>query len=220
MSDPKNMKYRKKKTPMQKRIRNYRKGASQLYNDVSYLKGLINTEFKAVTQTYSQTVDSSGTAAANVQLITPPTRGDDYNQRDGRTVRYKSVQIEGVASMSSSATATNVYMALVWIPSPKGVAPTFVQLLDNITTIGLRNLDYRKDLIVLKKWRFPLNINGVRSREFKFYRKLNHKCIFNNGSAGAITDIQNGAFYMFLLSNEATNTPSISFHIRTRFIDN
>lgn len=216
----KDLKKREPKTAMHKRLRYYYKGGRQIYRDVQALKGMLNVEYKAVTQSYSQNVDSSGTATANVTLLIPPTRGDDINQRDGRTIRYKSIQIEGVASMSASAAATNIYIALVWVPQPKGVAPAFSDLLANVTTIGLRNLDKRGDLVVLRKWRFPLNINGVRSREFKYYRKLNHKSIFNSGSAGAITDIETGAFFMFQLSNESTNTPLIAWYSRLRYIDN
>jgi hypothetical protein len=41
-----------------------------------------------------------------------------------------------------------------------------------------------------------------------------------NGNAGTVADLRGAALFVYVLSNEATNTPSVDFQCRVWFVDN
>jgi hypothetical protein len=49
---------------------------------------------------------------------------------------------------------------------------------------------------------------------------LDLKTTYDDSNAGTVADIISNGLFIFQLSNEATNTPTVNHNIRIRFIDN
>lgn len=195
------------------RYRNKYSYTDKLAYDVGQLKGLINTEFK------KEQLDPT---AANVtttfsrHVLNGPAAGDDWDKRDGRSIRCKSVQISGKLTRGNNDC---VVRGLVVIDTqPDGALPTVNKILDAENVTALRNLNYRSRFVILKDFHWVLN-NNTPDKYVKFYKKLNMKTIFKGTGAG-ITDITTNSLYFVIGSDEASSPPSINFTSRVRYIDN
>lgn len=227
----KDFKKREPKTAMQKRLRYYYKGGRQLYRDVSYLKGLINTEFKFKDTSASTQVIGNTSATAHYALLNGLSRGTDANQRVGRSIKLKSVQLQATIRLNDACAATtenNVRVLLVMMKDPEGIAPTYsgstfrsIYLTDSISS--MRDLNNRGKFYVLKQWYIALNAEGVKSRNIKFYKKMNTHQYFNAQTNGDIGDITSNALYLIAIGDLNNANPDetwISYQARIRFIDN
>lgn len=178
----------------------------------------VNVEYK--TNDSASNVGVS-TTAQTIHL-TGLTKGDDYNNRDGRSVCYKSIEMDLYTIQHASATATVVRYVLVLCKNGLS-APTFAGIFDTSSAqavIAHRNLTNRKNYVILwDKLEFMDSASHKQCIDSKF-KKLNMHTIFNSGNAGDITDIENNALYLVMVSNEATNTPTVYYNVRLRFVDN
>lgn len=178
----------------------------------------VNVEYKTNDSTSNLGV---GTTAQTIHL-TGLTKGDDYNNRDGRSVCYKSIEMDIYTVMHASASATVVRYILVLCKNGLS-APSFSSIFDTSSAqaiIAHRNLNNRKNYTILwDKLEFMDSASHKQCIDSKF-KKLNMHTIFNAGNAGDITDIESNALYLVMVSNEATNTPTVYYNVRLRFVDN
>lgn len=234
MSDPANYKkrtYKKRKTVSKAAQRGASRGqvygaaAGQLYKDVQMLKNMINVEYKVQdTSTALQNVSTVPT----LQLFNGLLRGDDFNQRNGRSVKWTSIYQRITVQAPSTATLPHFcrYM-LFWVKDPSATAPTSLQIFGAATPSSINvmlNLNVRKDFIILYDEIMQVNpVNGGPSNAFRnIYKKCNMHTIFNAGNAGSIADIESGALYALWFSdtNTAGEQPQITLQSRCRYIDN
>lgn len=198
--------------------RRYRtKPFASLVKDVGYLKGLINTELKVI----DGGATPSTSAAGALQIINPLVQGVDYNNRIGRQVRFKSVQIRGRVSRNAAATQTRdrVRLVLVIDKQPNMALPTWTNLYVNTDPNAFRNLDWRKRFVIL--WsRLVYTDADDPNRDFRLYRKLNMKTVYDDSNIGSQADITTNALYFGYISEYGTNPPGMDFDWRLRFIDN
>lgn len=218
------MPYRKrpyKKTTRRKttnRRKVYGAAGMQLYKDVKMLKNLINVEFKKHDVYNSVNVNNTGSFV----LLNGLSNGDDYNDRDGRQVRFKSIQVQTRTLLNPSSTNTVFRMILFIDKQANAGSPAVTELLDVATaarTDAFRNLDYRKRYVILKDKRFTVN-SDYPEKIVDFYKRLDMKTIFDDSSTGTINDISSNSLYLYFVSDEVTNTPAILYNSRLRFIDN
>lgn len=214
--------YPKKRKTYNGRLQTYSRAGAQLYKDVNMLKNLINVEFKASGD--SQNVASS--AIAQFFLMNGLTRGDQINQRGGRQVRFKSIQLKGTISRSSASTGVGDRLRIVVFidKQANASAPSFSDLFENVlgatpNVSTFRNLDNRKRFVILNDRVYNLDADDP-SREYNYYRKLDMKTIYDDGNAGTIADITTNSLYVMVVSNTSVNPPQFNFAYRTRYIDN
>lgn len=218
------MPYTKKRTRKSYKRRGAARGkvygaaAGQLWKDVKMLKNLINVEFKVkdlVTTANPNTVGSP-------VLLNGLTKGDDYNNRDGRQVRWKSIQMLLRATMHASATNTTIRYWCFLDKQPNAAAPTSGDLVDvsaSSPVDAFRNLSNRKRFVFLKEFRFTLDTDNSETTR-KWYRKIDLKTIYDDSDAGNISDITTASLFFYLVSDESTNLPTVVLNHRLRFIDN
>lgn len=200
------------------RWQNYKAGGTQLWKDVKMLKNLINVEFKK--HDVYNSVNSNNTG--NLILLNGLSNGDDYNDRDGRSVRFKSIQVQTRTLLNPSSTNTVFRMILFLDKQANAGSPAVTELLDVSTaarTDAFRNLDYRKRYVILKDKRFTIN-SDYPEKIVDFYKKLDMKTIYDDSSTSTINDITTNSLYLYLVSDEVTNTPATLYNVRLRFIDN
>lgn len=207
----------KKKGGYNKRFKTYSKCGSQLYKDVKMLKNLINVEFKVKDESFNVATDASGA----FQLINGLTQGDDNSNRDGRQVRFKSIQMRGRVSRNASATQTRDRVKLVCFidKQPNTAAPTWLSLYTGTDVTAFRNLDWKRRYVIL--WEKIVNIDeDDPSKDWKMYRKIDMKTVFDNSSSGLVSDITTNAIYIGYISEFGVNGPGMDIDTRVRFIDN
>jgi len=200
--------YKKKPT----RYENYSAGIGQLSRDVGKLKNLINVEFKAL----DTTVTVSPSTTFSRYVLNAASQGDDYNARDGRQVRWKSIQING--TLEHKGTDAIVRGLLVIDTQPNQGLAALTDILNVENTYSLRNLDERKRFVILvdRKWSITSD-NAFRA--VKIFKKLDMKTVYD-GTSGTFADITSNSLIWCVGSTTATQQPLMNFQARARFIDN
>jgi len=155
-------------------------------------------------------------------LMNGLVRGTDVGNRLGRVISIKNIELRFRYVINSAATATAVRAILFYDKQPNGALATVNELLAPGPTIpfdGVRNLDYRRRFNVIRDWIVPLSINGDRIKNVHKWINVSLKPQYDNSDNGDITDIQTGALYLILMSNEGTNFPAVTYTFRMRFYD-
>ncbi|AUM61657.1 capsid [uncultured virus] len=168
-------------------------------------------------------------AASGVQLINGIGRGDDINQRNGREIVMKSIEVKFTLQVTPGTGTAQVHrVVLVYDRQTNGTALTWADVYGaGPTILSVRNLENRKRFKVLMDRTFNMGaavVQTVGGHNFitdSFYRKMNHPVTFNAGNAGTVADITTGSLYlMFIGSNAAGATAgSIVAQARVRYED-
>lgn len=203
------------------RMATYGAAASQLWKDVQSIKGLINTEWKLVEASATTAPQTSG----YFTLLNGIAQGDDYTQRQGRSVLLKSLEMKHYMNSNSGAVKEIIRCICFIDREPAGVAPTVAQVLDQTSGfanyVAFRNLNFRKRFKIIQDQTTCLNEGTSNEGVFKkWYFPLNFHTIY--GSTGnTISSINEGALYCLLISNyDSPNSPNVNMTFRVRFIDN
>lgn len=193
--------------------------AKKAVSGVQYLKGLINVEFKTIDNIYSTTYSNSW----SLNLINGISKGDDYNNRDGRQIRVKSIQLSFNPVMNSSSTVNQMVRIICFIwKAPDGTAPTIDDVLEAGATamVRIRSLSDRKNTVILYDKVINLSAGDKSNVVERYYKRMDMKVVFNDGNTGSISDIDSNALYVAIVSNDNTNQPTVNWTSRVRFIDN
>ena len=170
-------------------------------------------------KTFDTTVSSS--TINNTYTLTHMTnvaQGDDYNNREGRTIKLASIELNGWAQKHASATDTKLRVMVFIDNEPEGEDPTGNEVLASQSTYALRNPaphHMRRFKILMDRVYF-LNDGKSHSAKVQFYKKLNHKVTYTSSAAGGSGE---GALWCLMISNEGTNVPSLNLFSRIRFYD-
>lgn len=203
----------KKKTRGSSRWQTYSRAGSQLWKDVKMLKGLVNTEFKSYETTNSGAPDVNGLAYA---LFTP-VQGDGISQISGQSSRLKSIQFYMTFIKHASATQTRIRWALV-LDKEGSRALTSALIWDDPYS-AFRNLDERKDIVILKEGKSILDVDDTE-KQYNIYKKLDMKVIMNSSNSGTYTSVKANNLWLFVWSDDNTYEPTFAYRSRARFIDN
>lgn len=178
-------------------------------------------EWKSVDTTISMAADQNSA----VQLLNGIARGDEINERTGRKVQMRSIEMHLYATVTpATGTDQRQRVLVIYDKQTNGAALTAANVLQNTSPVGLRNLENRSRFICLYDEAFSLNATGESDSErtFKWYRKVNLTVTFNSGDAGTVADITTGSLYMVVVgSNVAGATAgSVNGYVRVRYTDN
>lgn len=182
------------------------------------IKKVLNVEYKHV-ETAEAALAVSQTP--DIALLTGVAQGQTDATRNGNQVRAKSLLLRGQVEKNASATYTYVRFILFQDTSSDGAAPSASDLLD--TAVGAivncpLNKDFGKRFRVLRDKTIILN-SARPSHSFKHFVKLGHVVEYQ-GTDATQASTSTGHVYLMLVSNEATNTPSVNSTYRFSFIDN
>ncbi len=181
------------------------------------MKQLMNVEFKSIDV---EALPLTPTPTGIVSLLNASIQGDDFDNRDGRQIRFKSIRVALNIRMNASATQTSMRAIIVLDKQPNGILMVLTDLLTAVGITQFRNLDNRKRFVILWNRVVNLSDNGSQITTIQYYKKLNMHTTYDDSNNGNITDIETNAMYLVLISTEATNTPSVFTSVRMRFIDN
>ncbi len=184
--------------------------------------------------------DAAGGEAdpTTLNCLFAPVQGTGAQNRDGRRVTMKSVQIEGIVELSNvdgSATAVitpRVFIALVLDKQTNAAQLNSEDVYTNpaanadMATSPLRDLERSTRFTVLKTWDLNMSTTGMgtaaandlmgKQLKFSCYKKLDHRVEFVlNG--GTVADIQDNSLHLIAYASNGNGAPNIGYNCRVRF---
>nr|QXP07665.1 MAG: putative capsid protein [Arizlama virus] len=172
----------------------------------------------------SYAMDTTGAVA----LIATIAQGASVNQRVGKKVMLKSLQIRGFAGNGTTASSNDCAMLIVYDKQPGASLPAVTDILDTANARSFNNDSNSGRFTILKRWDFVLN--GVAATTLGYgpqkscdaYLNLRGlPSVFKAAGTGAIGDIQEGALYLVTVGSTAAGTAAAALGaaFRTRFVD-
>lgn len=215
------------KKPYKKRYYKKKKGNifwRRLRNKALYggLKALryLNVEKKPLDSRL--TAQAVSTTAGVSSTFWACTQGDGESNRDGNQIKVISVLYRYMLTLNNMSTNSEVRIMLVLDKQCNGAAAAFGDVVDDTTAgdalISPYNLDNKFRFKVLYDKLHLLNVDKTTisaQKMLKFNLRIRY-----DGNAGDITDLTSYNLLEFRVSNEATNTPTMTRVLRTRFVDN
>lgn len=175
-------------------------------------------EYKTAAISTSTDLNSTG----DIIFLHPLSQGNTDITRVGRKYTIKSINISGQLVSVAAGVAR---IMLVKVMDPKGVAPTFAQLLTSTSTWALRNRLNLSNLKVLydRKIRMPAATLGDKDVKalFHIYKKLNDVVVCNDGNAGTIADVEKTAYYLMCFSDvsDGANEMTMGYDTQVKYTD-
>jgi hypothetical protein len=191
--------------------------AEQALRIANSTKRLLNVEKKHVDAASSF---NPGAISASSVLLTGIAQGDTNESRDGSSIKLLSLSIHGRIEKSTSTTSTVVRIVLVHDKVPDGSAPSHSDIFqdsDHNSHYQTENMGTKYSIISDKS--YVMSDGGGEMKLFRNFKKLNQKMRFT-GTGATISDISQGALWLFAISNETTNTPTLTFRSRCMYVDN
>lgn len=165
----------------------------------------------------------------SITLIATIAQGASVNQRVGKKVALKSLQIRGVAINDTAATVNDVAVIIVYDRRPTGSLPAITDVLDTANAASFNNDSNSGRFKIIKRMDFVLTGNsttpatGNEAMNLDCFIPLNGlPAVFKAAGTGAIGDIEEGALYCITVGTNAAGTADANagMGFRTRFVDN
>lgn len=196
-------------------ITDYAKMAMQAYSGVKYLKSLVNVEKHPLDINVSVSPDTTGA----MTLLNSTVQGDADNNRSGNSILLRSVNINMKFTMNTSATNTTIRYILFFDKEANGATPTGSNILQNVSPVGNYDHNQASRFQVLYDNRLTLSVNGTSEITKRIYRRLQRHTHYD-GVAGNAADIVDYGLWLYMVSDEGTNTPTVQIRSQLLFIDN
>lgn len=158
---------------------------------------------------YLTSPDSTGYVAG----ISRVGQGDRVDNREGNQIRPVSISFKNKATIHASATSTTIrYIIFQW-KSGIPVLTDTTSILESANTNSFKALAKKYQSKIL--YDTTVSLNSVNKPEITWQKtiKVSNWVSFEGSGADPATN----GLYMLVLSDEATNTPSINFQHRLAF---
>lgn len=171
-------------------------------------------------------MDTTGT----ITLINTVPQGASVNQRVGKKIVLKSLQVRGSAINNGTAIQNDVAHLIVYDKRPTGSLPSITDILNTATAASFNNDANSGRFVILKRVDFMLlgnptaagNLTDCTAVSHDFYLDLKGlPTTFKAAGTGAIGDIEEGALYSVTVGTTAAGTAAATLGVgfRTRFMD-
>jgi len=166
-----------------------------------------------------------GDTTGSVTLLNGVAIGDDNNNREGRQINIKSVQVRGsCAQIDTSTFSTVVRMLLVWDNATNGTAPTIAQILTAATSASFPLVNNSHRFTILADQQFALGgISTTATQTYagspmilpvNIYKRLDEITQYS-GTDATSASVQNGGLYMVTIGDNAAGAGA-QFNVATR----
>ncbi len=181
------------------------------------VKRLLNVERKfTITNVGSQLIPDTGI----FNLLNGVSTGTTESTRNGNSVRANSLFSRLTFTANSSATNTFVRMIIFWDRQTNSATPSTADLLESVNHLSSLNKNRGKRFKVIHDRLIKL-IPGqdTQAVTMKCYKRLQRHIEFDNTDA-TVASISTNSLFLFFISSEATNTPTVAHNNTFRYIDN
>lgn len=178
---------------------------------------------------------------ATVLTLSAPAQGDGEQNREGRKILVKSVQINGTIHVEKQADQTagdngvTVFVALVQDMQTNGAQLNSEDVFTNpigVNVVGadpLRNMQYTSRFRVLATRRIniyppPMTYDGTNieqagvQRPFHIFKKLSMPVGFTTTASAGYSGVVDNSLHVIAYASNTTMSPSISYNARIRFV--
>ncbi len=199
----------------------YAQIGNKLYNDVMPIvklaKKVFNTENKFLTTSAVATSISTTPALIGLNLM---AQGNTASTRLGDTVKFDFIQWNIVCTINPAAAASQIRVLIVRDEQPNGATFGYTSLMDSVAVTSLTNFKQETRFYMFVDEIITLDSNGPQTLTFRGSKSIGFHTNYGLGNAGTIADISKNSLNLCFVSNEATNTPSVTYDVRVLFVDN
>jgi len=191
--------------------------AYQGYKLAKFLARFINTEVKFLDTSIN--TSSTGVNGAITALDSIP-EGDGESARDGTSVKPMRISFRLNATQHASATLTILRMIIFRGKYERDNEPTVSDIFASTGVNQFKTNDkkYNTKFICDRTFIFDA-VNSSRTKKidgsYKLFGHIQYDASQTDG-----TDHENGGVYLLLISNEATNAPTVVGNFRLTYTDN
>lgn len=167
----------------------------------------------------------------SITLVATIAQGASVNQRVGKKVNLKSIQVRGVCQSDTTTALANSAWMLVYDRRPTGALPAITDVLTAAHASAFTNDANTGRFKIIRRWQKAMIGNlgtagqatDSSAETVDMYIDMkNLPCVFKAAGTGAIGDIEEGAVYLITVGDAAAGTADANavLGFRTRFIDN
>lgn len=199
------------------RVGVYSQAARQAWRDFNSIRRFINTEFHL-----SDTIASNASVSSTttITLLNGLQLGDTTTTRTGQSIKMDRSDFRFI--MRGNVTAVTCFLRVIVVVDKQAnsAAPASGDLLAADTVIAPYTFASQQRFIPLFDETFALPSSGQACITKAVGVNTIQHVTYNAGNAGTIADISSNSLYLYMLSDQATNTPTISYYYRLWFVDN
>lgn len=217
------IKSKRKRKKFYKGVRQFERGFNRGYPiakkalDIALsTKKLLNVEYKLIdiVET-SQAVGNSG----HLISLNHVGQGDTHQLRNGTSVLNKSLIFKYYITPHASATDTYMRIVLLVDNRPNSTIATISEIFSEARITGHLSSVSAGRFRVLSEFLISVNASSSENTIGKLFKELNFHTKYD-GSDSTQNGLMKGQLLLYCISNQATNTPTLHYSTRVRFIDN
>lgn len=216
-----------KKKPFYKKVISVAQTASTALRIAQGLASLINVEKKHHDKLFTM---NPNIAVGRIEFLSAIAQGTTDTSRVGDSILPKLLSVKMQLNQHATATDTKIRIIFFIDKDHDGVAPVGPDLLANQDVLSFYNLDDISRFRILSDRVYTLKPDTeVKYLHFNFRfnnpkrtNKVNNKWyhIKYSGPTANIEDLEGGQLMSYIISDQVTNTPTITMRTRIRYIDN
>jgi hypothetical protein len=155
-------------------------------------------------------------------LLSGVSQGDTESTRDGNSIKCKGGLVDLLITTAVAATRTQVRCIIFADLHQAGTAPSLANVYATGALNGLLNIASFKNRFIVVHDSLTL-VNNLSDNQA--HMKVPLDAIIDlhfmfNGTGATVASCSGPTLFMILVSNEATNTPTVSYSSRLFFLDN
>lgn len=179
---------------------------------------------------------------ATLNTLFAPTQGDDFNQRSGRKVQVMSIKIRGhiqvLSQTNQTVTDNAAYIRMMLVQDRQtnaaqlnaedvissGGASVAINMFQNAAFFG-RFRVLKEKIIKMQNPAISYDGTNIEQQGLIMNFKMNHNFLkpvsihFNATNGGTVADIVDNSFHVIVLATSVELAPTISYKVRTTFVD-
>ncbi len=187
-------------------------GVQELRRAVADMKRSMNVEYKH----FDASVSGTASSTPLTQALITPAQGDSTQQRNGNSIKVTNIALRIFAHAGTAGVQTQVLRWLLVRDNQTAGSPPLSEILKVASVFSFRKItDEFKRFTVLWDQTVCLSKDTARGCLYKEY----YKKVQNHVKFVTSTDTQ-GAYYLLIVANQASNGPVFEVESRLRFVDN
>ncbi len=165
--------------------------------------------------------DAVRSDTSSIFNLSAMAQGDQSIQREGLQIQPRHLRYQLILAHHASATNTYCRIIIFQDREQHGTAPTAIQLLETDVYDSFLEHDTRPRFRILRDMLMPMSNSGSSGTQvIKGFIKFSKSSkIWYEGTAAADSSMGKNQVYIYVVSNETTNTPTVNIQTRLRYID-
>lgn len=196
--------------------KNPKKALGYAVDGVRLLKELVNVEKKFIDSATSGTI----TTTPVVTLLTGVAQGNDYNNRNGDSIKLHGLSIKYYDAKSSAA-AESIFgrLLIVLDKDSRQATPAYTDVMTSVSPAAHTNVDGHDRFVILADHMFTESEEERRAQVWEKYIPLDIHAKYNSTGDTVTSCAQNHIYAMFV-TDQPTNGSAFVLNWRVSFYDN